>query len=61
MRIERGSTWNIWDFHVHTPYSRLNNNFGFAPASGDDEYYILINMLRLCSQKQSTKVLLQSA
>ena len=39
MRIERGSTWNIWDFHVHTPYSRLNNNFGFTPASGDDEYF----------------------
>ena len=39
MRIERGSTWNIWDFHVHTPYSRLNNNFGFTPASGNDEYF----------------------
>lgn len=39
MQIERGSTWNIWDFHVHTPYSRLNNNFGFTPASGDDEYF----------------------
>ena len=31
MRIERGSTWNKWDFHVHTPYSILNNQFGFDP------------------------------
>ena len=31
MRIERGSTWNRWDFHVHTPYSILNNQFGFNP------------------------------
>ena len=31
MHIERGSTWNRWDFHVHTPYSILNNHFGFNP------------------------------
>lgn len=31
MYIERGSTWNRWDFHVHTPYSILNNQFGFEP------------------------------
>lgn len=31
MRIERGSTWHRWDFHVHTPYSILNNGFGFNP------------------------------
>jgi hypothetical protein len=31
MFIERGSTWNRWDFHVHTPYSILNNQFGFNP------------------------------
>ena len=31
MHIERGSTWNRWDFHVHTPYSILNNEFGFDP------------------------------
>lgn len=29
MCVERGSTWNRWDFHVHTPYSILNNEFGF--------------------------------
>lgn len=31
MQIERGSTWNRWDFHIHTPYSILNNRFGFDP------------------------------
>ena len=31
MHIERGSTWNKWDFHVHTPYSILNNQYGFDP------------------------------
>ena len=30
--FERGSTWRRWDFHVHTPYSSLNNNFGFTPT-----------------------------
>lgn len=31
MNNERGSTWNRWDFHVHTPYSLLNNEYGFDP------------------------------
>ena len=31
MIIERGSTWKKWDFHVHTPYSILNNDYGFSP------------------------------
>lgn len=26
--MSKGSTWNIWDFHLHTPYSALNNQFG---------------------------------
>lgn len=26
--MTRGSTWNIWDFHLHSPYSVLNNQFG---------------------------------
>lgn len=26
-----GSVWGKWDFHVHTPYSILNNNYGFNP------------------------------
>ena len=32
---ERGSVWNKWDFHVHTPYSILNNNYGFTPDYND--------------------------
>ena len=37
MRIERGSEWNIWDFHVHTPYSRLNTTFGIDLTRRDSE------------------------
>lgn len=38
-----GSVWNKWDFHVHTPYSILNNGYGFNPFESDaselfDEY-----------------------
>lgn len=28
MNSEYGSEWRKWDFHVHTPYSILNNQFG---------------------------------
>ena len=31
MDSNHGSVWRKWDFHVHTPYSILNNNFGFDP------------------------------
>lgn len=31
MTIERGSTWGKWDFHIHTPYSILHNDYGFNP------------------------------
>ena len=38
----RGSTWNKWDFHIHTPYSILNNGYKFNPDDEDeasfDEY-----------------------
>lgn len=27
----RGSEWRKWDFHIHTPYSLLNNGFGINP------------------------------
>ena len=37
MRLERGSEWNIWDFHVHTPYSRLNTTFGIDLTRRDSE------------------------
>ncbi len=35
MIIERGSVWNKWDFHVHTPYSVLYNEYGFSLIRGD--------------------------
>lgn len=31
MHNKYGSVWNKWDFHIHTPYSILNNQFGFNP------------------------------
>ena len=34
-----GSTWGKWDFHVHTPYSILNNQFGFNPFDSKDNYH----------------------
>ena len=48
MWAERGSTWGKWDFHVHTPYSFLNNGFGFNPeecesAAFDDYVKKLFN------------------
>lgn len=29
MLNNNGSEWKKWDIHVHTPYSILNNNYGF--------------------------------
>lgn len=38
MDYNQGSIWRKWDFHVHTPYSILNNGFGFDPFTlGDDD------------------------
>ena len=34
-----GSTWGKWDFHVHTPYSILNNGYGFDPFDPEDNYH----------------------
>lgn len=38
-----GSEWRKWDFHVHTPYSMLNNQFGINPFDGSgnfDDYVV---------------------
>lgn len=32
-----GSVWNKWDFHVHTPYSILHNEYGFNPFETTEE------------------------
>ena len=31
MESVRGSYWRRWDFHIHTPFSLLNNGYGFDP------------------------------
>ena len=36
MQCPYGSIWRKWDFHVHTPYSILNNKFGFNPFELDE-------------------------
>lgn len=36
----RGSTWNIWDFHLHSPYSVLNNQFGDPKSEDTWEQYV---------------------
>lgn len=36
MLNNKGSEWSRWDFHVHTPYSILNNNYGFDPYTDVD-------------------------
>lgn len=37
MHDMRGSCWRKWDFHVHTPYSVLNNGFGVSAVDGNGE------------------------
>jgi hypothetical protein len=39
MNGPRGSIWRIWDLHVHTPFSALNNGF---PADFDEYATILL-------------------
>ncbi len=38
--MHRGSTWHIWDFHLHTPYSVLNNQFGDPEEEATWDRYI---------------------
>ena len=48
MNNERGSSWNRWDFHVHTPYSLLNNEYGFDPNAahhGSDPFDEYVKIL----------------
>lgn len=39
MKNTIGSVWGKWDFHVHTPYSILNNCFGFNPFDSADNFH----------------------
>jgi energy-coupling factor transporter ATP-binding protein EcfA2 len=38
--MSKGSTWNRWDFHLHTPYSILNNQFGSPENDSTWEKYV---------------------
>lgn len=38
--MNKGSTWNKWDFHVHTPFSVLNNQFGNPYDEKTWEHYV---------------------
>lgn len=43
MNSPYGSIWRKWDFHVHTPYSILNNQFGCnAEKSEDFDKYVQV-------------------
>lgn len=35
-----GSTWQIWDFHLHTPYSILNSQFGNPDETATWDSYV---------------------
>jgi len=38
--MNNGSTWKIWDLHVHTPHSALNNQFGDPDSEATWENYV---------------------
>ena len=38
--MSRGSTWNKWDFHLHSPFSILNNQFGDPDDEQTWERYV---------------------
>ena len=48
-----GSEWRKWDFHVHTPYSVLNNQFGIDASDDSDS---LIDTCRSSFQRQLKKI-----
>ena len=38
--MSKSSRWNIWDFHLHTPCSILNNGFGSAEDAETWDNYV---------------------
>jgi len=48
--MSKGSTWNVWDFHLHTPHSILNNQFGDPDDDETWEKYIS-EVERITSEK----------
>lgn len=39
--LSQGSLWRRWDLHVHSPESRLNNQFGSYPGAWDEYVHAL--------------------
>ncbi len=46
----KGSTWKIWDLHLHSPYSILNNGFGDPEREETWELYVK-NIENKCREK----------
>lgn len=46
MLNNNGSEWRKWDFHVHTPYSILNNHYGFDPYTDVDNEKSLMSLFK---------------
>jgi ABC-type cobalamin/Fe3+-siderophores transport system ATPase subunit len=38
--MSKGSIWNIWDLHLHTPFSVLNNGFGSPDVQSTWDKYV---------------------
>jgi ABC-type cobalamin/Fe3+-siderophores transport system ATPase subunit len=38
--MSKGSTWNIWDLHLHTPFSALNNQYGDSSSDATWELFV---------------------
>jgi hypothetical protein len=38
--MSQSSKWHIWDFHLHTPFSILNSDFGDAESPDTWEQYV---------------------
>ena len=38
MNSQYGSEWRKWDFHVHTPYSLLNNQYSIDPFDSTNNF-----------------------
>jgi ABC-type cobalamin/Fe3+-siderophores transport system ATPase subunit len=48
--VEGGSVWRIWDLHVHTPCSWLNNQYGDPSADATWETYVS-RLEKACSER----------
>lgn len=52
MNSTTGSEWRKWDFHVHTPYSILNNQFGLDASSQEDFDKYVVELFSRAIEKE---------